>query len=132
MRVVLDTNVLVSGIFFHGIPGKILDAWVNDQFELSASPLILDEYARVIFELAGEKEDLLAMEWISNLFGLSHVVPEPSANTSHCRDPKDDKFIHCALSSRAKYLVSGDKDILSLTQNFPFRVIPPQKFLAHL
>lgn len=43
MRVVLDTNVLVSGIFFAGVPGRVLEAWADGKFELVLSPSIFDE-----------------------------------------------------------------------------------------
>ena len=43
MKVVLDTNVLISGIFFGGLPRAVLDAWAVERFELLVSPLIFDE-----------------------------------------------------------------------------------------
>lgn len=54
MRVILDTNVFVSGVFFSGPPYEILDAWRHGQFTLVVSLEILSEYARVGQELAGE------------------------------------------------------------------------------
>jgi predicted nucleic acid-binding protein len=54
MKVVLDTNVLVSGIFFSGPPAEILRAWSQGKFKLVLSPQILDEYTRVSAELAGK------------------------------------------------------------------------------
>jgi len=54
MRVVLDTNVLVSGIFFSGPPSRILGAWRHGKLRLVYSPSILDEYERVLAELADE------------------------------------------------------------------------------
>lgn len=47
MRIIVDTNVLLSGDFFGGVPGRILDAWANGPFELVLSPAILAEYRRV-------------------------------------------------------------------------------------
>lgn len=52
MKVVVDTNVLVSGIFFGGVPGRVVNAWLQGQVELVLSPSILDEYRRVGRELA--------------------------------------------------------------------------------
>ena len=52
MKLILDTNVLVSGIFFGGVPGQILAAWADERVSLVLSPAILDEYARVGAELA--------------------------------------------------------------------------------
>ncbi|MBF0478325.1 MAG: PIN domain-containing protein [Candidatus Omnitrophica bacterium] len=55
MNVVLDTNVLISGLFFNGTPSRILKAWHSGQFTLFATTEILDEYERVIQELAQNK-----------------------------------------------------------------------------
>ncbi len=52
MRVVLDTNVLASGIFFGGIPSKIVQSWLDGRFTVYATPLILLEYLRVIDDLS--------------------------------------------------------------------------------
>ena len=131
MRVVLDTNVLISGIFFHGVPGKILDAWVDGRFFIYATRSILEEYGVVIMLTAG-REELLGMEWFETILRLCHIVPDPVKVVSYTRDPKDDKFISCALDAKADYLVSGDKDILSITGSFPFEVVSPAKFLSRL
>ena len=49
----MDTNVLMSGIFFGGVPGRVIDAWMDGSLELVLSPEILDEYRRVGAELGG-------------------------------------------------------------------------------
>lgn len=54
MRVVIDTNVLVSGVFFGGLPGRILEAWKDEELTLVVSPAILEEYSRVGRVLAGK------------------------------------------------------------------------------
>ena len=132
MRVVLDTNILISGIFFHGTPGKILDAWVNDDFSIFVTPEILDEYSEVILRLATPKSEELAFEWLNMLFGLCHIMPGSNETLSYCRDPKDDKFIDCALSAKANYLVSGDMDLLVVSQKLPFEIISARKFLSSI
>ena len=132
MRVVLDTNVLVSGIFFQGIPGKIVDAWVDGRFSLFISPSILEEYARVINDLAAEHENSMAFEWMEILAELSHLIPNSSSATPYSRDRQDDKFIECAISAKADYLVTGDKDLTQISETFSFKIITPSKFLAYL
>ena len=59
MRVVLDTNVVISGVFFGGIPGRIVTAWADRRFTLVISPEILLEYQRVGAELGTERPQLL-------------------------------------------------------------------------
>ena len=78
MKIVLDTNVLVSGIFWGGPPSKILEAW-HDQ-------------------------------------GI-------------VRDPDDNKFIDCAISGRAPFLVSGDEDLLVLKKVMSVEILNPRQFL---
>ena len=58
MRVVLDTNVLVSGIFFDGPPARILQAWRDQRIKLVVSRAILDEYEAVATELGRKYEDV--------------------------------------------------------------------------
>ncbi len=60
MNVVLDTNVLVSGLLFGGVPGRILAAWSTGSFRLVISPPMLDEYRRVGFELSKGREPLVS------------------------------------------------------------------------
>lgn len=65
MRVVLDTNILISALFFAGLPGRILAAWIDERFEMLASVEILGEYRRVVARLQGrfpsvEAQPLLA------------------------------------------------------------------------
>ena len=107
MRVVLDTNVVISGIFFHGVPGRIVDALVDGKFMLFTTPSILEEYGRVISEVGSKQGDLMAFEWIDTLVEICHVIPDSPHLTQHSRDPHDDKFIDCAISSKADYLVTG-------------------------
>ncbi len=64
MRVVLDTNILVSGIFWGGIPNKILESWVSEKFELLLSEDILNEYERVLFKISKGKKDQLVNHWL--------------------------------------------------------------------
>ena len=129
MRVILDTNILVSGIFFRGIPGKIVDAWINEAFSLFTSPAILREYTRTIAEFSLKHDEILSYEWLQTLAELSRMIPDSANAASYCRDKDDDKFIHCAIAAKADYLVTGDKDLTSLQQAFPFKIISPTKFL---
>ncbi len=132
MRVVLDTNVIVSGIFFHGTPGKIIDAWLNEKFAIFASPSILDEYARVLLELGHDEKEAFVFEWMDTLIGLCHMIPDLSKSVSHSRDPHDNKFVDCAIGAKANYLVTGDKDLTEIANRVPFKILTPAQFLRIL
>lgn len=132
MRVVLDTNVLVSGIFFKGTPGKIIDAWVDEAFLLFITPAILEEYTLTLGEISLKHDEILAYDWVQTLAELSHLIPDSKSTLSYCRDADDDKFIQCAIDAKANYLVTGDKDLTSLAKTFSFQIISPSKFLNKL
>jgi predicted nucleic acid-binding protein len=64
MKVILDTNVFVSGVFFSGPPFQILEAWGNDKIQLVVSPEILEEYRRVGEILAEEHPAINLSPWV--------------------------------------------------------------------
>ena len=114
MRVVVDTNVVVSGIFWRGKPFRILDLWIRGSIEVAASGEILDEYARVLREIGKRygRSDL-AESWNGFIFQNVKIV-EARPQFKRCRDPFDNKFIDCAIAADAEIVISGDDDLLSL------------------
>ena len=101
MRVVLDTNVFVSAVFFGGLPGRILAAWRDASIELVVSPEILEEYVRVGDKLASDFPGVdlgPALELLAA--GATLVAPDPLPEPV-CRDPDDDAFLACALAAGA-------------------------------
>ncbi len=123
MRIVVDTNVLVSGIFWGGQPHRLLATWIADKVMVCATARVLTEYCEVIDRLAvrcGRPD--LAKRWKSFLFDRL-VLVEESRRFTGVRDPKDDMFITCALSASANYLVSGDDDLLSLNEIEGVRIV---------
>ncbi|OGR56935.1 MAG: putative toxin-antitoxin system toxin component, PIN family [Elusimicrobia bacterium RIFCSPLOWO2_02_FULL_39_32] len=130
MKVVLDTNVLVSGIFWRGTSRSILELWAREQLEVLVSPLILKEYERVIFEVESEKRTGLTEEWWK--FIIHHSILIYPEETLHiCRDPDDDKFLNCAVNAGARYLVSGDDDLLVLKEIYGIPILKPREFLNY-
>ncbi|MBI4352802.1 MAG: putative toxin-antitoxin system toxin component, PIN family [Candidatus Omnitrophica bacterium] len=133
MTIVLDTNVLVSGIFFGGIPEEVLTRWSEDRFQVYVTPSILEEYLRVIERTESKKVDgALKQHWKDMLPDVCHLVPDIQRPKRIARDAHDDKFVYCAITSGAKFLVTGDKDLLSLNDVFPFKILPPQDFMKIL
>lgn len=129
IRVIIDTNVLMSGVFWSGAPAKILDAWQQKKLKLIISPDILDEYTRVGHILANKYPgvdispiiDLITIH--SELF-----LPQPLPD-SVSRDPDDDKFISLAIAASCKIIVSGDKDLLDINRYGGVGVIKPSDFV---
>jgi putative PIN family toxin of toxin-antitoxin system len=130
MKIVLDTNVLVSGIFFSGPPADILRAWSRGKFRLVLSPEILDEYTRVSTELADKFPDIDIRRILDLVVVRSEVCSPAALPQQVCEDPHDDKFFAAALDRRAKIIISGDKHLLRVSGYQGVSVLTPRQFLA--
>ena len=109
MRVILDTNVFVSGVFYRGPPHQILKAWSDGKIQLIVSPEILEEYQRV-GEIIAKQFPKVDLSPIIDLLAVeAKLVLPPSLPEPVCADPDDDKFLACALASKTKFVISGDK-----------------------
>lgn len=132
MIVVLDTNVLVSGIFLSGPPAVIIEAWFGGQFEVYATPKILEEYLRVLEELGTLRSSHFEHHWEEILVEKCHLIPDIEPRAVLSRDPSDAKFVDCAVRSGAQYLVSGDMDLKSYKAELTFQIVSPRQFLKLL
>ena len=132
MRAVVDTNVVVSGIFWAGTPGRILDAWTAGRFLLLVTAGILEEYFEVIDRVAPKcgRTDL-ATRWKASLFDHAEMV-KATYRYEGCRDPDDAVFVECAVSAGASYIVSGDGDLLTLGSVEGVEILSPTQFLGRL
>lgn len=131
MKVVLDTNVLVSGLIFGGTPARILTAWATDRFRLVASPEILEEYRRVGVALAAGREPLVrALDALLAMVAVhATVVHAPALASPVCEDPDDDKFLAAALAGGATVVVSGDKHLRRVSGWQSIEVLTPRQFV---
>ncbi len=135
LRVVLDTNVLLSGIAYPAsVPGKILAAWRHGSVEVLLSAYILAELRRVLPRLAHrhglsgpEVEDLV------DALSIQAELLEPAPNTDpDLRDaaaaPVPGTLLQGLQTADANYLITGDKDLLALSERYP--IITPAAFWA--
>ena len=114
MKVVLDTNVLISGIFFGGLPRAVLDAWAEERFELLVSPLIFDEYGRTCERLSESHPGLEFQSVLASIIGHGKLVPDLTSSFPITADPDDDKFMLCARDWGA-IIISGDRHLLDVS-----------------
>ena len=128
MRIVLDTNVLMSGIFFGGVPGRILAAWREGRFELVVSPDIADEYVQVGGRLAQRFAGIDVQGILDLIVRNAEIVPSTALPEPVCDDPDDDKFLACALAARVDLIVSGDKKLLAVSGYEDVAVVTPREF----
>ena len=119
--IVVDTNVLASGIVYpDSIPGKIMQAWQNNNIELIISDYILDELERVLPRL---KKNTLTPKKVAHLrksFHFKATVIEPGEiHEDELTDDNDLPVLALLVSSSADVLVTGDKALLRLSDKYP-------------
>jgi uncharacterized protein len=131
MKVVLDTNVLVSGLLFGGVPGQILTAWTAGAFGLVVSASILDEYRRVCRELAKGRPSLDAsLDTLLALIAVhATVVDAPPLDEPVSADPDDEQFLAAARAGDARWIVSGDRHLLAVSGWSGIAVLKPRAFV---
>lgn len=135
LRVVIDTNVLVSGLF--GIKdspsSQILKAIRNQKIILATSPVILEEIGDVINRKRIIKLTKMHKKerknFIDELIERSNVTAGEQLPKMVGRDVKDDKFLACAREAKADYLITGDDDLLVLKQYKGIKILKPREFI---
>ncbi len=129
MRLVIDTNVFISGVFFSGPPYQILTAWKSGRIKLVLSPDILVEYQATGEELAAKFTGVDLTPWMELVATLGVVIDAPPLAEQICTDPDDDKFLACAIASRTKIITSGDKALLATSGFRGVAVLTPRQFV---
>jgi putative PIN family toxin of toxin-antitoxin system len=134
LRVVLDTNVLLSGIAYPAsVPGKILAAWRHGSVDVLLSTYILDELRRVLPRLTHRHGLTLAeIDDLVDVLSLQAEVIDPLPSMeAELRDANDLPVLGTLLAaiktSDVDYLITGDKDLLALANRYP--IVTPAKFL---
>lgn len=135
MRVVLDTNVLLSGLMTPtGVPGRIVAAWIDAEFELVMSLDQVSEVARVLAypkirdRLCWDQERIES--FIKQLHVRAEVIDLGSTAAEVPRDPKDSPVLAPLVAAKADLLVTGDADLLALRSGHPIET--PTEFGSRL
>ncbi len=135
MRVVLDTNVLLSGLMApEGTPGRILAAWFEARFDVVMSIEQLAEIGRVLGYLKIHRklkwDEQRIEQFIRQLYIRAEVVDLRSTSVEVPRDPQDSPILAALIASGADTLVSGDHDLLELRGKYPIQT--PAEFVRRL
>jgi putative PIN family toxin of toxin-antitoxin system len=130
-RVVLDTNVLVSGLL-GGTATEIIRRWRAGEFILVLSPEIMAEYEAVLNRPKFKLPQWVIQELLSYIYDQADWVVPERKELAVARDPSDDKFLATAVSGQADWLVSADADPLDLSEFEDTPIIPPWEFLSRL
>ena len=127
MRVVLDTNVFISGIFWKGnFCSKIIEKWVAGKFQLVSSVDLLDEFMRTMKNFKIQIPEDMIVEWRELIIENSIMVQPDIMLKVIKEDPDDNKFLEAAMSGKADYIISQDKHLLKLKVYRQIRIINPK------
>ena len=128
MRVVLDTNVFISGIFWIGTPNKIITYWKEGRFTLISSLGTVVELARILKDFKIKLPEDVIKEWVDIIIKNS-VMVEPKEKLNIIKDdPKDNIFIETAVAGNANYIISQDKHILKIKEYKRIKILTPEEF----
>jgi putative PIN family toxin of toxin-antitoxin system len=134
LRAVLDANVYVSGLLRpEGPPGRIIERFLRAAaFDLILSPAIVDEilralaYPKVRRLIRGTAAPDL---WFEDILVLADLVAGTRNISGVCADPDDDKYVAAAIEGRAAFVVTGDRQFLSVAEYDGVRIVSPRTFL---
>ena len=118
MRLVLDTNVVLSGLLWNGVPAQLLDAAQIGEVEIFTSAFLLAELAGILtrakFAKALAATGLSREELVLGYAELATLVVPVAIPLTIAADPSDDQVLACAVAASADLIVSGDKHLHSL------------------
>lgn len=129
LRVVMDTNVFISGLNFGGKPGEVLNLLIKEEMEVFVSPFILSELGSIIREKFGWADEQVTR--VLSLIEAKAIEVQPKQRLSVIKEKDtDNRILECAVAGEADYIISGDKrHILPLKEYSGIRVLSPDAFL---
>ena len=135
MRVVLDTNILVSGLMHPAsTPGRIIAAWSEAQFDVVSSHEQLTEIGRVLaypkIRRILKWDDQRIEQFIKRLYIRVEVAEPESTGVEALRDPDDAPILGALVAAEADLLVTGDRDLLALSDRYPIET--PAEFVRRI
>ena len=127
MKIVIDTNILISAIFFGGVPRNIIDLVINDKISACMNEEILSEYEDTASKMNAKGKWHINQEIFDRFLNAVEVIGTETV-VNVCRDPDDNKFIACAVDAKAIYIVSGDKDLLTVGNYDEIEIVTATEF----
>jgi len=128
-RIVVDSNVLISAVFFKGKPDIILEAWRAGTLEIILSEEILHEYSEVLKRIS-TKYPSIETSGLLSVFASGCRIVEPEAIGERiCDDADDDKFLAAAIGGEAEIIISGDKHLLDVNGYSGIEILRPVEFI---
>lgn len=131
MRIVIDTNVVASAIFFGGKPKQLIELLLQRRFDSFVTAEIIEEYHETVEYLINKYPGRKISVPLTQIVSACNII-ESKSQVQVCRDPDDDKFIACAKDAKCLYIVSGDKDLLSIKEYEDIEIITVSEFFNRL
>ena len=129
-KIVIDTNVFISGILFGGKPRNVIQSVVEGRANLYISTEILDEIEAVLLRPKFKLSKTVVRNILHEIEEISSIVEISNRLKVVKSDKADDKFIECAVAGKANFIVSGDIDLLSIAKYKKIEIISPNEFLS--
>jgi uncharacterized protein len=133
VRAVIDTNVLLSGLLWHGAPHRLIERLRTGTLGLVSSPALLGELAELVarakFAAILTRSNTNPDRMLAELRQLAEIVDPPPLPMPVSRDPDDDAVLALAVAARADFVVSGDNDLLVLGAHGGIPIVTPSQAL---
>ena len=132
LRVVLDTNVLISAILFGGKPRQILEKAIRGEIRLCISEPILEELKGVLQRSKFDYSPEMIQVILTELTGIADFVNPSKTIDVVLEDPEDNRILECAVEAEANYIITGDFHLLKLSRYRNIEVVNAVAFLEKL
>ena len=132
LKVVLDTNVLISAILFGGKPRQILEKAIRGEIRLCLSEPILEELKGVLQRSKFDYSPEMIQVILTELTGISDFVNPSKTIDVVSQDPEDNRIVECAVEAGANYIITGDFHLLKLSRYRNIEVLNAGAFLEKL
>lgn len=127
IRVLLDTNILISAIVYGGKPEEILRFVIERKITAITSPVLLGELQDILvkkFGFSAAKSELLRQKMRKNF-----ITVHPTRKLSVLKDDPDNRVLEAAAAGRCRYIITGDRELLKLNSYQSIKIVTPQQFL---
>ena len=134
VKVVLDTNIWLSGIFWDGEASKIIEKAEKNEFEILISENILSEIVNVITRESKFQKHIINFKTsiediLRTILSISTLIKTKSTLNIIKSDPKDNIILEAALDGKADYIISYDRDLLNMLEFREIKIVNPSEFL---
>jgi putative PIN family toxin of toxin-antitoxin system len=132
LKVVLDTNVLLSAILFGGKPRQILEAAFEGSIRTFVSQAMIDELQNVLDRPKFGFTSQISQSIVSEIASIAEWIKPTRHHAIVKEDPSDNDILDCAIEAKADYLVTGDNHLLRQVECSGVEIVNPDKFLGVL